>query len=67
MSALISPYTGAVGVRCPPMVVNIQDVSSPGSPLLHSFCFNTSASSKTARLGVIFVDGTCKDGTLVHS
>ena len=66
VSVLISSYTGAVGVKCQSMVEYIFGVFSLGSPLLHSFCFKAGASSRTAKLGVIPVNGTHVDGTLVH-
>ena len=67
ISVLISSYTGAVGVKCPSMVEYIRGVFPLGSPLLHSFCFKAGASSRAAKLGVIPVNGTHVDGTLVCS
>ena len=49
----MSSYLGGVGVRCPLIVEYCQGISSPGSPLLHSFCFKAEPSSRAARLGII--------------
>ena len=50
-----------VGVRSPLIVEYWQGISSPGSPLIHSFHFNDGALSNAAKLGVIPEVDSCAD------
>ena len=52
-SILMSSLLGVVGVKCPPILEYWQGTSFPGSPQIHSLCFNDGASSKATKLGVI--------------
>ena len=65
-SILMSSYLGIVGVKCPPILEYWQGISSPGSPQIHSFCFNDGASSKAAKLGVIPEALSCVEIKLGH-
>ena len=57
-SILMSSCLGCVGVKCLHTVEYYLGMSSPGSPLFHSFLLNIWASSKAARLGVILEVGS---------
>ena len=49
----MSSCLGCVGVNCLLTVEYCLGISSPGSPLFHSFLLNACASSNAAELGVI--------------